>query len=269
MNITSNFTPTLYIGIGATGALFTLRETYLHWGFKDQPEVRSFHHTNLAQDADEAFAKAEAYSKEYGVLLKTTPETLAFEMREIQRASAQQLEERAKAEAEKEARRLLDYWGRADMILADQLAKLKKGICPVGRHAESPLEWLPASYASWLVASLEDFEEGSIIKALAEKVKAEYAHLILPTPDKALTIGEEKERREFTATVINATGFDGSFGWTNVITMASEEGACLVYMGTAGLDTDIGEKIAFKATIKKHDEYKGQAQTFIQRIKLS
>ena len=101
------FVPHLYIGVGETGAFFTLRETYLHERYANgcrYTEVRSFHHFNLSQDADEAFEKARAFAERNLIQLNTTREQLTEQMRDIQRANAEELERRERA-----ARELGDY----------------------------------------------------------------------------------------------------------------------------------------------------------------
>ena len=73
----NSFSPVLFIGIGATFGFWTLRETYLHerWvggagGYMDKT-VRSFHHFNLANTADLAFAKANEHGKAMGIPMIT------------------------------------------------------------------------------------------------------------------------------------------------------------------------------------------------------
>lgn len=111
------FVPHLFIGVGLTGAYFTLRMTNLRYIPGEGPmgnaivngvyqgtvEVGSEHLFNLSQDADEAFEKAQA-AQEMALRLSSTRESLDQEMREIQRATAEQMAERAARDAERVAR---------------------------------------------------------------------------------------------------------------------------------------------------------------------
>jgi hypothetical protein len=92
-----SFTPHCFIGIGATGAMFTLRETYLHeYHTRERVyrEVRSFHIQNLGTTPDESIEKAQDMAKSRGLELNTTREKLDDELRAIKRATAEELAER-------------------------------------------------------------------------------------------------------------------------------------------------------------------------------
>lgn len=282
----SKFTPQLYIDIGATGAYFTLRETYLHTRYirgggdmggavlngvyqgSVETEVRSFHHFNLSQNADEAFAKATAASEAMGMELTTTRESMAEQMRVIKRATAEQLAERerfaAKLHAEWEAERAAR--------MQEKLDKLAQGVFPFGPHKDEKFEDASIGYLDWMMRKVEDFEEGSLVRLTAEAVLARCSHLMLPTPDAELTVGEPGKRLQFTVTVVKSVHYDRT-AWNGygvervyVTTMVDASGACLVCFSGA-FAPYVGDKLTIKATVKEHSEYKGQAQTIVQRVK--
>jgi len=267
----TTYTPHLYIGIGETGAYFTLRETYLHERYTREGvirEVRSFHHFNLSQDADEAFNKAKVYADANLIKLNTTREQMVAEMRDIQRANAEEMQarvERQKAreaewEAEREARKL------------EQLDKIAEGVFPFGNWAGKKFEEAPRGYLTWLVDKRAEFEEGSMIRLVSEAVERNCGHLLLPKPDPDLHVGEPKKRMVFDVTVVRSAYFDRSdfsgYGMERVYvtTMVEKQtGACLVAM-TSSWGAEEGEELIIKATVKEHSEYKGQAQTLVQRV---
>lgn len=282
----STFTPQLYIDIGATGAYFTLRETYEHKRYirgegdmggavlngvyqgTVDVEVRSFHHYNLSQNADEAFAKATAASEAMGMELTTTRESLEMEMREIKRADAEQLAERERRAAQLQA----EWDAERAARMQEKLDKIAQGVFPFGPHCDQKFEEASIGYLDWLMRKVADFEEGSLIRLTAEAVLASWSHVMLPTPDAELTVGEPGKRLQFSVTVVRSAHFERlafngySVERVYVTTMVDASGACLVCFSTA-FAPGVGEKLSIKATVKDHSEYKGQAQTIVQRVK--
>ena len=55
-------------------------------------------------------------------------------------------------------------------------------------------------------------------------------------------------------------------GRTHIVIMRDDSGACVVSKGA--FYAEVGEKLTIKATVKEHDEYKGQAQTRVMRVKI-
>lgn len=267
----SNFIPSLFIGIGETGALFTLRETYehVHYGHDGvERSVRSFHHCNLSQDADEAIAKAKNYSEQMGIKLVTTRDQLVSEMRDIQRATAEQMNERrAKEEARQAA-----WDAQREEWIKERDAKIASGVFTFGPFAGKKFEEAPRGYLTWLMDMVNEFEEGSVIRMTADAVLRLVPHLALPKPNKTLHIGNEKQRLTLAVTVIGVRSFvREGFGYSGpelcyVTTMLDKAtGACLVCFSAAFAPNE-GDELNIKATVKSHDEYKGQAQTIVQRV---
>lgn len=264
------FTPYLFIGVGETGAFFTLRETYLHEFHLEgsrHTEIRSMHHFNLSQDADEAFRKAEEFAEAHAMQLRTSREDLADKMREIQRATAEQREER-----ERMQRRREEEWEeeRAAALQA-KLDMIAEGKFPIGPYQGRQFDEAERGYLDWMMRKLPEFEEGSLMRAIAEAVATSCAHLRLPDADPSKLVGEPKKRMQFNVTVIRSVHFDRESwnGWgyerVYVTTMVAQDGACLVCFSSS-FSPEVGDELCIKATVKEHSEYQGQAQTIVQRV---
>ena len=263
------FTPKLFIAVGATGAFFTLRETYQH--IDDcyaHSEVRSFHHFNLSQDPAEAVSKAKAYANEYGIELYTSIEDLQTEMRKIQRETAEQAETRRIAYIKQAAVWEEDRLAR----IAEQHQQIAQGIYPIGRYFGKQFREAPVSYINWLASAAAEFEKDSIIAELAIAVADRCKDLLFPVPDPIKTIGKEKQRLTFSVTVVRrgeyyreSFGYQNGMGRVNIVTMVTDDGVCLVSKSTS-FNAEPGEKLYLKATVKEFSEYKGQMQTVVQRV---
>lgn len=264
------FTPYLFIGVGETGAFFTMRETYLHESFIEgarHTEVRSMHHFNLSQDADEAFRKAEEFAEAHAMELRTSRDDLAEKMREIQRATAEQLAERQRRYEQQQA----DWAAERAAALQAKLDTVAEGKFPIGPYQGKAFEEAERGYLDWIMRKLPEFEAESLMRAIAEAVTATCAHLLLPVPDADKLVGEPKKRMQFDVTVVRSVYFDRPSwnGWgyerVYVTTMVAKDGACLVCFSTS-FAPQVGEEIRIKATVKEHSDYNGQAQTIVQRV---
>lgn len=272
----SGFTPILFIGIGATSAYYTLRESYLHheWvGGRDgymHSEVRSFHHFNLSTDLAEAIAKAEADAENMGLPLKADREQLACDMRAIKRATEDEMERRRAAYAAQQA-----LWtAEREAKRAEQFQQLAEGVVSFGKYNGEKIEDLPRGYLGWLAKKVADFEQASLLRALADVIRDRYAHLLPPEPNPAMLLGEQGQRLTLDVDVIRSHFYERPHAVAHwkmervyIVTMVTKEGACVVSK-SANFYAKEGDKLTIKATVKVHDEYKGQAQTVIQRIKV-
>lgn len=243
------------IGIGETAAYFTLRETYLAGD-----RVSSYHIQNLSQDADTAYEKALAFSHNNGIELATSRDSMIAEMREIQRASAAQIAERAERMAKAE----LDHAAYLKQAEQEKMDMIANGLLPIGRYFgqsfRSPM--VPVSYIQWIVNG--SFEDGTIIALLQDAIKTQCPDLVMPSPDLDMTIGTIGKRDVFNVTVIRYAYYINDYGMVHVVTMVDKSGACMVSKGA--FNADIGDKLTIKATVKNHDRYKGQMQTIVQRV---
>lgn len=260
-----SFTPYLFIGIGETGAFFTLREAYdlnLRTG-----KVVTAHLCNLSQDADEALRKATEYAEAQAIELRTNANTLAEEMRAIQRATAAEREERARVQRVQEEQ-LAAQRAAYEQQQRDRIAE---GVYPLGPYQGKQFEQASRSYIDWIMRKVAEFEAGSVLHQLAQAVADKCGHLRLPDADPALLVGEPKKRQEFTVTVVRSAFFDrDSWDYRSiervwVTAMVTDAGACLVVFSST-FSPEVGEELRIKATVKSHSEYKGQAQTIVQRV---
>lgn len=282
----STFVPTLFIGVGELGCFFTLRETYLHAALGPGPmgnavvngvyqgsfEVRSSHVKNLSQDPDEAFEKAQEASERLGLKLTTSRDSLREEMNAIHRANAAELERRERERKERE-----DRWAaeRAAERAAEEEEKRQTilgGKFAFGPYAGKEFHEAPRGYIRWLIDTLPDFEEGGLMRLTAQEVARRVPHLALPKPKPDLYVGEPKKRMTFDVTVVRRYTFarDAWNGYgietVHIITMIDRAtGACLVSKSGA-FYAEEGEELKIKATVKEHAEYRGQAQTVVQRV---
>jgi uncharacterized protein (DUF3820 family) len=276
-----SYQPKLFIGIGATAAFFTLRQTYQHFVpgpgdygnsvlngvYQGTIEIRSFHHYNLSQDINEAIEKATKAADEMALpLVPASADMLAEQMREITRASAEVIAERqrasAAAQAAWEAQRA--EWDAARII--QQADLLKAGRFPFGKYVGELFNDVEIGYVNWIMDKRDEFEPVSHMRALADAVWLHCAALKLPTPDPAATIGEPGKRIELEVRAIRQISFATDFGQKYVTTMVTPEGACVVVLSTSWA-LDVGECAKIKATVKEHSEFRGQMQTVVQRVK--
>jgi len=282
----SKFTPELFIDIGETGAYYTLRETYLHetyirgagdWGgavvngvYQGTvlTEVRSFHHFNLSQDPQEAISKAQEASERLGVGFKAcTVEDIQAQMRDIHRATKEQMAQRAAQEAAWRAEREAQRAERAQ----ERLNQIKQGIVPFGQHKDKRISELPRSFISWLIKMQDQFESDSPMFHLAKEVATNYSHLAQPTP-KDVDFGTIGQRVSINALVLKSHSFERprfNASWlmeTVYITTLIEDAtqACLVVFSPSW-HPKADSRISFKATVKDHKDYNGLSQTVLQR----
>lgn len=222
------------------------------------------------QDIDEAITKAQDFTNNNAIELKTTRESLNQEMRTIQRATAEETEQRRQRIAEQQE--LHEQFQRDRIEKHTQM--IADGIYPFGfgNYVGQKFNEAPITYINWLVNNRNTFEEGSLIQLLSEAVSIQCKDLILPTPNQTAVIGQPKQHLLFDATVIKSTSFprqsyDGwSTDWVYVTTLYDHNTeACLIIFSTA-FSADVGERLQFKATIKAHSEYNNQAQTVICRV---
>ena len=104
------------------------------------------------------------------------------------------------------------------------------------------------------------------MRLLAEQVELRCAQLLLPAPKAGVYAGKPGVRAVFSATVLRCMRFDGFYGPTFITLMVGKAtGACLVSK-SGSFRAEAGEELEFKATVKAHEQYKGAAQTVVQRI---
>ena len=77
--------------------------------------------------------------------------------------------------------------------------------------------------------------------------------------------GTPKKREVFTLTVVGCRVIEGYYGAVGVYRFVEGGGNQATWFASSDPDLEIGETYQIKATVKKHDEYKGVAQTVLTR----
>lgn len=265
----------LYIGVGELNCFFTLREAYVHTFIVEGnvcEETRSYHLRNLSQNPAEAVAKAQEAADAAGVEMRSTVDSLAEELNRIHRATEDELKAREQARLDREAR-----WEEERL----ERELMYKEVIAAGRFAFGKYKGVdfvdaPLGYLIWLVQTMPEFEEHSLMRFTAEAVAAVPGLVpALPTATPDVYIGEPKQRRDFDVTVLAGFHFyrDSFSGYGSEVVYISkmvekETGALLTVMSTAwNVEGREGEALKIKATVKEHSEFKGEAQTVVQRVK--
>lgn len=256
--MTRIFEPSLFIGIGATGAYFTLRETVLYYPPGGGSVVSSIHWRNLSQDANEAIEKAKELASKHGLKLVYSKERMETEMREILHATADEI-----AERERKAQEQLDReQAQRDAWELQCRTMIAEGKFPLGKYFNRPFTDATVSYLNWMMDTAEEKE--GIARELSDAIIASCGHLRFPVPDLDKTVGMIGKREEFDVTAIRAFTIDSAYGHTNVVTLVTDDGACIQSFGKFAITP--GERIRIKATVKEYKRYKGQMQTVVNRI---
>jgi hypothetical protein len=290
------YAPRLIVGIGADFHYYTLRQTFLRQSgymengvFIGYSEEDSYHICNLSQDAVEACGKLAAYAREKGIAAEaTSPHDLHGLLNEIKRRGIAAIQADARHGLEAFAARMgqpcrdwsdlpetidgIDAYTSAERArmfearrMADALADIETaqaGVMPWGKHKGETIATMPAAYLRWLIQASAEPENARMkgIAAVVLKARPELAPIVY-SPEHIGTIGK---REVFTVEVIRIAWFDGVYGRTYITTMRGPGNACIVSKGAFAPEE--GEKLTIKATVKAHDEYKGQAQTVVQRV---
>lgn len=251
-----------YISSGEKNMMYTLRRRFDEWVSMSSSDsvmiTRDNYVRNLSIDANKAIEKAKLFIKDGAILLSNSDNLEDLE--EIRRRESEEIKkERERREAQYEIERESRNNNYQNTIIYEQKM-------PFGVHCGKIINTLPKGYLLfWIEFDNED--DDVVIDCLQKYIISHFPELAnIPKPNGNY-IGNPKERMKFTATLVASFGFDGYYGWVNIAKFVTETGESLTYMGGNDIDLDIGDKMTFKATIKKHEEYKGEASTYINRIK--
>ncbi len=140
-------------------------------------------------------------------------------------------------------------------------------------HCNFPLE-LPEGY-KMLFISYSDFMEwdekdSAMLYYEDAKAKIERKFQEIQEPSTAeFYEGEIGERiRNVTAVFKSHRGFNGKFGYTNILTFETEK-HCLVWFTATEQDLEVGDTVDITFTIKKFEEFRGVKTTQISRAKIN
>ncbi|RVD42854.1 hypothetical protein EN742_06460 [Mesorhizobium sp. M4A.F.Ca.ET.020.02.1.1] len=156
---------------------------------------------------------------------------------------------------------------------------IERGVFPFGKHHDQPIESAPDGYVLFFADKLQTARDADepVMTALAtacmgvalEKgliAKRDAARQERREADALSNhVGKVGERRAFTGEIVTKffKGEDGFGFWINKVRVGND---LLTYIGN-----ELGERgdvVSFKATIKKHDEYKGVKSTVVNRPKI-
>jgi hypothetical protein len=161
--------------------------------------------------------------------------------------------------------------------------KNKLGVLPSDADlemAEKALEWareIPADVQSdylynLRVATSRDYithrEFGLVASAIAAYAR-EVEKKMVAEREKVVSEfqGEVGKRQEFVLTVERIIYSDGAYGVTFITKLVDEQGNIFTWFASNELEQ--GKTYTIKATVKKHEEYRGVKQTVITRGKVS
>lgn len=262
---------TYYVSSGELNRMHTLRVRFPETMYASDGEggstayevIRDWHIVNLSTDWDTAVEKAKAHAEaaegrysegekfELGVIRNRTPEEI-----EADRLAAEAVVAKVREEAEERER----AWR------ADKLDFIVAGKWPYGRYAGEKFDKADEGYiVYWLELEIEG--DDVIAESLKNALAAHFPHLAnIPKPNESY-FGEIKKRYTVTVTPIASFSFEGYYGRCYVEKYVSEGGELLVYKGGAPKGFPLGKPVKIVATVKDHDEYKGEKFTAIIRIK--
>lgn len=81
-------------------------------------------------------------------------------------------------------------------------------------------------------------------------------------------IGQPKDKIEVEVTLSKVTGFSSNYGYTNIYIFEDADKNILTWTTSKDMENwEEGQQLTIKATIKAHEEYRGEKQTSILRVK--
>ena len=196
--------------------------------------------------------------------MTTKREGMEEEMRKLTRASADEMAERAKVEAAE----IVIRDERAAYATVENLETYPVGILHWGKYEEKTYEEVnkfDRGYLEWM-ASRTNFDYASDEIRNTHLVRwLEDNPAVLVTNDDHY--GELKKRYEFEATIVSTMLIDSEYGGSTLVKLVDSEGHRLAtfYSGYKW-EPKAGDEIRFKATVKKHGDYKGVNETMVNRV---
>jgi hypothetical protein len=97
----------------------------------------------------------------------------------------------------------------------------------------------------------------------AEKAKSERA-----ARPESTYFGEIGKRYDLTGKIFFVRHIEGEYGTTTLLGFVDEEGRMFKWFASGGRDFEVGEKVALKGTVKKHEDYKGEKGTVLTWCKV-
>lgn len=277
INTPNSFTPRRFVSVGATGAMFTLRQTYLHTWYSGSSETRNgvfqgqvhyeernHHVQNLGTTLDVAFPKAQQLARAAGLQLSSTLESLRDDLRKITKRTAEEVHEDMMEQRYVNAANHAMWAQRNDELRMERMAKFPLWTFSYGQ------------YEGKTVAEVAEFDRGYLEWITKETgddpmlFQMQIATYLETHPVAALEsnhVGDVKERIEITGTVNKRFTLPNSEWGSDLIKITDDAGNVFVtfYSGTAW-DPEVGSVVHIKATVKDHGIRDDVKQTMIGRV---
>jgi hypothetical protein len=103
-------------------------------------------------------------------------------------------------------------------------------------------------------------------RAWEREVKEQAARNLAETSDHFGTVGE---RASWQVTVLGCYTTEGYYGTTFIYKFVTADGNAATWFSSRSADIEVGESCWLTGTVKKHDTYRGTAETHLTRCKVS
>lgn len=172
-----------------------------------------------------------------------------------------------------EYRKQKDIDGEFIYVVKGNTFKIKDELKKEGFHYYSPIGIYrkePTELDSYKikVEDLIQINEDGLIKFKEEKELVELIDNLKAEDSKSEWVGEEGDRIGLKVKLNFIREYSSRYGDGLIYNMTDENENIIIYFGTVNLDFESKEYIMMRATVKKHDEYKGIKQTVINRPKV-
>lgn len=123
---------------------------------------------------------------------------------------------------------------------------------------------------TWKMETIEYKHTGILAAATYVYKKELVKHLEKQSQLESKHVGEVGTRTEFVVHLYKQINVETAWGTMTITIMKDLDGNILVWKGKGfySCDAEVGDKIKVKATVKKHDVYKGVNQTLVNRCSL-
>lgn len=281
-----------YISSGSKNRMYTLRVSYqeiCHVANGDSyPVIRDYYCCNLSTDFDKAYAKAKERFNHDKDWLKNQNLDIEYvlvdqkdvpTLDDIYRRNQEEMEIARKLAEETAKKAEQEREEREQAYCANLTENIVCGLWPFGAFSGQPFEAADDSYIHYFIdLKLDKDEDGfygkrhAVMVSLKNKLKSLFPHLVnLPKANDKF-YGEIKKRENFNLTLVAEFSFESyAFSYCGQIIFVQkfvkDTGELIVYKGSAPIDCRLGKSVKVKATIKGHEDYKGENQTLINRPK--
>lgn len=264
-----------YIDTGSQSKMYTLRHHYFEKSAGGLASERDFYCCNLSINWNKALNKAKAMCN--GALREMTK----FDLEEIRRRRAEEIEEERIT-----AQRVYDE--RQNILFNNFNELIKQGMYPFGNYVNKPFKnqdctsYAPMSYVRYMInLEIEGTERFDCCMVNLQKALIKnFPEAMIRLPEPNGEYYEFNKREKFLATVIAEFSFPSDFGIFHILKMVKDSGELIVYKGTSlpeiktvldngeesYADPEVGKMYTFDAALKRHETYKDEKQTIVQRI---